>query len=173
MVVFGCGPIGMSTMLTCKAVGATVLVVEHHPYRRKLAEDLGADMAIDPSTGNAEKQIMKHTDDRGASLVIECSGSDGGRAATLDVVANRGRIVLIGLHEKRKVPIEIDKVIFKGATIKGSSGSSYFLDKTLAFLSRKQMDFSSVITHRFPLEEVHKALEVTERQGESSKVMIV
>ena len=174
MVVFGCGPIGMLAMLTGKAAGSHVVVVEPQPYRRELALELGADATVDPMEADLEEQVRSYTGGRGATLVVECSGDDAARAGTLDVVANRGRIVLIGLHGKNhKVPIDLDKAIFKGATIRGGDGSSFFLSKTLAFLSGVGADVGRVITHRFPLEQVVEALELGGSKGESSKIMIL
>jgi L-iditol 2-dehydrogenase len=174
MVVFGCGPIGLLAVLTGKASGALIVVVEPQPYRRKLALELGADVAVDPTEGGLEEQVCAHTGGRGASLVVECSGNDAARAGALDVLANRGRIVLIGLGGNHNVPIiDLDKAIFKGATISGGDGSSFFLSKTLAFLSRQLVDVGRVITHRFSLEHVVKALELGGTQGESSKIMII
>jgi len=173
MVVFGCGPIGMLAMLAGKASGAPVVVVEPHPYRRNLALELGADAAIDPTDGDLEEQVMVHTGGRGATLILECSGSDAGRAGTVDVVATRGRIVLIGLRANRKVPLDHDKAIFKGVTIRGADVSTFYLPKTLAFLSRGLVDIGRLITHRFPLEKVVSALELGAGKGESSKIMII
>ena len=173
VVVFGCGPIGMLTMLTCKAAGTPVIVVEPHPYRRQMAQELGADGAVDPTGGNLEEQIMDHTAGRGASLVFECSGSDAGRGATVDIVANRGRIVLIGQGENQKVPIELDQAIFKGASIVGSCGTAFYFAKTLVFMSRRLVDFGQVITPRLPLDQVHEAFKLGDRQAESGKIMLL
>jgi threonine dehydrogenase-like Zn-dependent dehydrogenase len=172
-VVFGGGPIGLLTMLICKAAGAWVGMVEPQPYRRQFARDLGADFAVDPADGNLEEQILDNTGGRGASLVVECSGSDGARAATVDVVASAGRIVLIGLGTNRKVPIEVDKAIFKCVSITGSSGAGFDFAKTLAFMSRRLVDFRRVITPRLSLDRVTEAFELGSRQVESGKIMIL
>ena len=173
VVVSGCGPIGMLVLLTCVAAGAQIIAVEPHPYRRKMALDLGAQFAVDPTEGDLEDQVIAHTEGRGATLVVECSGNIAARAATLDLIANRGRIVLIGLSGSRAVPINLDKAVFKGATIVGGDGTSFFLSKTLTFLSRQLVDVGKVITHRFPLDQVIAALELGASQGESSKIMLL
>lgn len=173
VVIFGCGPIGMLTVLVCKAAGASVIVVEPHPHRRDMAQDLGADVAIDPGEGDLMEQVRGHTANRGASLVIECSGNDAARAATLDVLAYQGRIVLIGISANRSVPLELDKIIFKGATIVGSGGSGFVFSKPLELMSRRVVDFAKVITHRFPLDQINHAFELGAGQAESSKIMIL
>jgi L-iditol 2-dehydrogenase len=173
VVVFGAGPIGLFAMLTCKASGAPVIVVEPQPFRQQMARDLGADVVIDPTAGDAVEQVLDHTHGRGATLVLECSGSNGALEATTDVVAKHGRIILIGQSVGRKIPIEIGKTIFQGATIVGSSGSPYFFPRTLTFMSRRLVDLSPVVTHRFPLADILKAFELGKKATDSAKILLI
>ena len=173
VVIFGAGPIGLFALLTCKASGALVIVVEPQPVRGQMARDLGADAVIDPTVGDVVEQLMDHTGGRGASLVLECSGSNGALETTIDVVAKGGRIVLIGQSAGRKIPIEIGKTIFQGARIVGSSGSPYFFPKTLTFMSRRLVDLSLVITHQFPLTDVLEAFELGKKATDSAKILLI
>lgn len=173
VVIFGCGPIGLSALLCCKVVGASVIAVEPQRFRRRLAQDFGADVTVDPTEGNQVEEIMDYTKGRGATLVLECSGSDSALAASVDVVAKMGRIVLIGHSIGRKVPIEIGKLIWRGARILGSVDSPFFFPKTLDFMSQKLVDFTRIITHRFPLSEVLKAFAVAKDNPEAVKVIVI
>lgn len=47
--VIGCGPVGLAVVATLKAAGVrTVVASDFSPTRRKLAEQLGADVVVDP-----------------------------------------------------------------------------------------------------------------------------
>ncbi len=173
VVVFGAGPIGLFAMQVCQASGAPVIAVEPEPYRRQLAQSLGADVVIDPTAGDVVEQVLDHTGGRGATLVVECSGSDGALQATMDIVAKEGRVSLIGHSVGRKVPIEIGKSIWQGATIVGSCGSPFFFPKTLAFMSRQLVDLTKVVTHRFPLTDVLDAFELGKRASDSGKILLI
>jgi L-iditol 2-dehydrogenase len=173
VVVFGAGPVGLFAMLTCKVSGAPVIAVEPQPFRRQLAQSLGADVVIDPMAGDLVEQVLDHTGGRGATLVLECSGSNAALETTIEVVAKQGRIVLIGQSAGRKIPIEIGKTIFRGATVVGSSGSPYFFPKTLTFMSRRLVDLSPVITHRFPLTKVLEAFELGKKATDSAKILLI
>jgi L-iditol 2-dehydrogenase len=173
VVVFGAGPIGLFAMLSCKASGAPVIVVEPQPFRRRMARDLGADVTLDPTDGNLVEQVLDHTGGRGATMVLECSGSNGALAATLDIIAKQGRIVLIGQSAGRKIPIEIGQAIFQRTKIIGSSGSPYFFPKTLTFMSRRLVDLMPVVTHRFPLSQVLDAFELGKSGADCAKILVL
>lgn len=173
VVVFGAGPIGLFAMLVCKASGAPVIVVEPQADRAEMAKRLGADVVVDPGAGNVVEQILDHTDGLGATLVIECSGSDGGLAATVDVVSKQGRIVLIGQSVGRRIPIEIGKMIWQGCQMIGSCGSPHYYPKTLAFMSRRLVDLTAVVTHRFPLTDALEAFEVGKAASDSAKILLI
>jgi L-iditol 2-dehydrogenase len=173
VVVFGAGPIGLFAMLSCKASGAPVVIVEPQAFRRKMAQDLGADVVLDPSDGNLVEQVLDHTGGRGATMVLECSGSNGALAATLDVIGKQGRIVLIGQSAGRKIPIEIGKAIFGRTTIVGSSGSPYFFPKALTFMSRQLVDLMPVVTHEFSLSEILDAFELGKSGADCAKILVL
>jgi L-iditol 2-dehydrogenase len=160
-------------MLSCKASGAPVIVVEPQAVRREMARDLGADAVLDPTGGDLVAQVMDRTGGRGATLVLECSGSNGALAATLDVVGKQGRIVLIGQSAGRKIPIEIGKAIFERTTIVGSSGSPYFFPRTLTFMSRRLVDLMPVVTHRFPLSQILDAFELGKSGAGCAKILVL
>jgi len=173
VVVFGAGPIGLFTMLSCKASGALVIVVEPQAFRRQMAEDLGADIVLDPADGDLAEQVKQHTGGQGATLVLECSGSNGALASTLDVIGAQGRIVLIGQSAGRRIPIEIGKAVFGRSTIVGSSGSPYYFPRTLTFMSRRLVDLMSVVAHRFPLSESVAAFQLGSTGANCAKILVL
>jgi threonine dehydrogenase-like Zn-dependent dehydrogenase len=173
VVVFGAGPIGLFAMLSCKASGAPVIIVEPQAFRRKMAQDLGADVVLDPTDGDLVEPVLDHTGGRGATMVLECSGSNGALAATLDVIGKQGRIVLIGQSAGRKIPIEIGKAIFERTTIIGSSGSPYYFPRTLTFMSRRLVDLLAVVTHQFPLSEIQGAFELGKSGADCAKILVL
>ncbi len=173
VVVMGAGPIGLFAMLSCKASGAPVIVVEPQASRRQMAADLGADVVLDPAAGDLAEQVKVHTAGRGATMVLECSGSNGALASTLEVVGRQGRIVLVGQSAGRKIPIEIGRAIFQRTTILGSSGSPYYFPNTLAFMSRRLVDLMPVVTHRFPLPEVLAAFELGKSGAGCAKILVL
>ncbi|HHV80270.1 TPA: zinc-binding dehydrogenase [bacterium] len=76
VAVFGLGAIGLLTVQMSKLCGATfVIAVEPVEERRKLAEKYGADLTIDPDTGDTGLNVKLATDRKGVDVSIEVSGS--------------------------------------------------------------------------------------------------
>ena len=170
--IFGAGPIGLLGVQIAKAAGAQVISIEPIPLRRQLAKEMGADAVFDPNSKGWIDQLMEFTNRRGANKVLEASGSDSGTGSTIDVLSPEGTIALVGHTVGHKVPVEVGRLIWKNARMEGSLGAAFFMPKTLAFLSQHLVDPTKIITHRFPLSEMQKAIELGENMSESAKIVI-
>ncbi|MDB5141008.1 MAG: aldehyde dehydrogenase [Mucilaginibacter sp.] len=74
VVIYGAGPVGLMAALSAGIKGANkIMVVDNHPDRLKLAEELGA-IPIDFSKGSAVEQIKEETNGLGADRGCECVG---------------------------------------------------------------------------------------------------
>lgn len=175
-VIFGAGPIGLFAASICKAAGAKVMLVEPIEFRRKLAKDvIGVDVVINPFEENVEKVVRANTNGQGASLIVECTGTDAAVSSTVDIAKAHGRIRFIGHSIGRKIPIEIGKAIWKGLNLQGSAGQPWFFTKTIKFMSRvkDKIDYSKFVTAYFPLEKIQDAFDTAiEHKDQAIKVML-
>jgi glutathione-independent formaldehyde dehydrogenase len=74
VVVYGGGPVGLLAAYSAVLKSAAkVMLVDRHPDRLKLAEQIGA-IAIDDSKGSPVDQIREQTDGEGADRGCECVG---------------------------------------------------------------------------------------------------
>ncbi|MBN9798233.1 MULTISPECIES: glutathione-independent formaldehyde dehydrogenase [Pseudonocardia] len=74
IVIYGAGPVGLMAALSASVKGAAkVMVVDRHPDRLKLAEQIGA-IPIDDSKSSPVDQVMEQTGGRGADRGAECVG---------------------------------------------------------------------------------------------------
>lgn len=157
--VFGCGPIGLGCIAVLRFLGARILAVEPVAYRRDLARQLGAEIALDPTAGDAIARIRELTGGRGASAALDCSPEAETVTLALESAAIHARVALIG--EKSDASIRPSpQFIRKELTVYGSwyfTGPDYF---RILDLYRRGLDLSGLITHRFPLEEVDRAFAV-------------
>jgi L-iditol 2-dehydrogenase len=158
-------------MVTARGAGAPVIQVEPNPYRRRMAREMGAYMTVDPLAEDVVKVVAEATGNEGATLVVECSGSDGASAAAIHCAAPLGRILLIGHSAGRKVPVELGEVVLKGIRVIGNNGNPYMFPPTMTFLAQHLVDVTPLITHRFALDDLQDAFDLC-IQGDCGKVLI-
>lgn len=109
IVIYGAGPVGLMAALSAGLKGASkIMVVDRHPDRLKLAEQLGA-IAIDDSKGSPVDQVLELTQGEGADRGCECVGwqahDHGGTEhpemvmnALVDSVKATGGLGIIGVY---------------------------------------------------------------------------
>ena len=141
--------------------------------RLELGLKLGADVAINVKDENVVERVLELTDGFGTDAVLECSGSAQAAVNAVDYTKKSGRIALIGLF-KEPIPLDGTKVALSNITIAGSRAEGQrSVPRSLALLSRKPVDISPLITHTFPLDEIHEAFETVEKRlGGAIKVVV-
>jgi NAD+-dependent secondary alcohol dehydrogenase Adh1 len=94
-VVLGAGGVGHIGLQLAKELGSsTVLAVDPHPDRRKLAVELGANQVLE-ADGVADA-VRDLTDGKGADLVLDFVGTDQTHADGIAMLAELGTFGLIG-----------------------------------------------------------------------------
>jgi (R,R)-butanediol dehydrogenase / meso-butanediol dehydrogenase / diacetyl reductase len=74
LAIFGQGPVGLSATQLATAMGARVIAVDPSAERRDMARAMGAEVALDPSTGDPVEAIRALSHGEGADATLECSG---------------------------------------------------------------------------------------------------
>jgi len=97
VAIFGAGGVGLMALLGVMVVGASAIVIDPVAQKRGMAMALGARAAIDPTAGDAIKQIKELTNGRGAEYAIEASGTVRAFEDAVACSAPGGVIVAVGL----------------------------------------------------------------------------
>ncbi len=174
-VIIGAGPIGLFAANIASISGARqVFVVDLNEYRLKLAAKMGDNITtLNPKKDDVFDIINKETDDLGADVVIELSGSVQGTKTGFNVLTKQGRISLIGLHSQ-EVPLDlVNNIIYKEATVYGITGREMFNSwyQTENLIKSGKLNIKDVITHHFKLEEIEQAIK-TAKEGNCGKLII-
>jgi threonine 3-dehydrogenase len=156
VLVTGCGPLGVLTILVARASGATtVFATDVSGYRLELAERAGADHVFNVAEGDPVEKIRELTDGVGVEVLLELSGAPSALEQGLRALAFGGRVSLLGLFDS-DVKVDLnDGVIFKNARVYGIVGRRMYTTwyKTKQLLASGKLDISCAITHTFPLEK--------------------
>ncbi|HEY1571737.1 MAG TPA: zinc-binding dehydrogenase [Pseudonocardiaceae bacterium] len=173
VAVLGAGPIGLGVVAAARGRGARVIVAEPNPDRAVLAGRLGADVHLDPTEDGFVDAVHRHTDGRGADVVIEASGEPAAMAVALEIAGFRGRLVNVGIDVGGSAPAKLGLVQSKELRIRGIIGSPGVWPRTLRFLARAGVDLSPLVTATVPLAEADKAIDIVRTDRDQVKVHLV
>lgn len=116
VVVLGGGAIGLLIAMVAHVWGAEqILVVDINPERVDLAVQLGF-IGVDNRSSDPISYVLQHTENRGADIVFEASGSPDVGPYLLPMLAKLGVIVVVGRIEE-PVPLSLDALILKEARL--------------------------------------------------------
>jgi 2-desacetyl-2-hydroxyethyl bacteriochlorophyllide A dehydrogenase len=165
VIILGAGPIGLLLLLLTRLRGAAkIMVTEKNTARKEMAIELGADLAIDPDNADIRKESMALFNGREADVVIEAVGTKVTTEQAFILARPGGRVCIVGLCPQGTgvtIPDSFEAFYLKELTIVGSSCSPRgTFERAIRLLAADRIDVNHFITHRFPLEDVEKALSL-------------
>ena len=159
VAVLGCGSIGLLVMRCAKIAGAGRLwCVDRLAERLELARSTyGADEALNQDETDVVETILGGTDGLGVEFAFEAAGSPQTFQQALDVTRPGGTAVLIGICSEDQVPLELHKARRKELTIQMARRFRFTYPRAIELAASGRVDLASLVTHRFPLDEIEKA----------------
>lgn len=165
----GAGGIGTFAIQLGAALGARVFTTAGSPEKRALCRELGAEVAIDYRDEDFVEVVRQHTDGHGADVILDNMGA-AYLQRNVDALADKGRLVIIGMQGGTKAELDINVLLRKrGAIIATALRSRPAEDKAAIC--------ASVVEHVWPLVAdgsirpmVHATLPL-EKAGEAHALM--
>ena len=171
-VVMGAGPIGLSTLLWCKAKGATTVIVsELAPGRIELAHRLGATEVINPGAKDPAERMRELTG-RGPDLVFECIGVKSTLESAIRMVSTLGRVVVLGVCME---PDQITPVrcIFKEVSLNFVLGyNDVEFQETIDALAAGKIDPRPMVTDVINVDQVPAMFQALRKPASRAKVIV-
>lgn len=169
VAILGGGPIGLLFLMLYKAAGAgKVFVVEPVEFRRRTAEQLGADRVLDPKVENCVAEIKTETR-LGADLVVDAAGTLLPEA--VEMARRAGRVILFGMNQHAERPVNQYGMTRYEISILGSFIQRTAFPKVVRLLEAGVLPLERLITHRLKLSEIALGLDAM-RAGAAIKVSI-
>jgi L-iditol 2-dehydrogenase len=171
ILICGGGPAGLLfTQYLRKVMGydGLLMVSEPNAVKQKLVKKFGADVVLDPSSGDVGDAVREHTKGGGVEFLIEASGQGRSFAAIPTLIRKQATVVLYG-HGHAGVDLSIlNTVMFKEPTLVTPIGASGGFEKDgrpsvyargLRLIEKGEIEVGAFVTHRYKsLEEVQGAL---------------
>jgi L-iditol 2-dehydrogenase len=174
VAVIGPGPIGLTSILICKALGAEkVILTGTREERLRLGKELGADYVVNTKKENAVKRVLELTHGKGADLVLEAAGGDNSLQQAIEMTRKGGRISIIAFY-KGPIAADISVAVRNRINLYTTRGEGRLnVHRALSLMAQGKLNGKSLITHTFPLEEIKEAIDTfVERRDGAMKVVV-
>lgn len=181
-VVIGAGTIGLLSMQLLKLFGVEkVAIFDIVPEKLEIASQLGADFALNSNNTDGIAEMMLAMSAYDHSVVIESSDSSSGKHMAIDLSLPKGEIVFIGsLSTTWDIDnLEFQKILRKELKLTGSwmnygapfPGKEWAL--AIKLLKERKIKTEQLITHRFSLAEINRAVKTLFDKNEFNIKMLI
>lgn len=160
VVITGPGPIGLLLLQVLKICGCNVMMlgIDRDREKLELAKKLGADYIGLSSNDEETVKSIKETFGGGADITFDCAGVEGAVNLLLDVLRKGGRHVQVALFGKPVTLQRFNDIYERELELRGSfAQKSVWWDRAIRFIEKYGIDFNSVISGVYPLDEWEKA----------------
>ncbi|MBQ7300786.1 MAG: zinc-binding dehydrogenase [Clostridia bacterium] len=183
VVVQGCGPIGLICIAVLRTMGIeNIVAVDGNAQRLAFAKEMGADNSVNfKDTNGVEDLANKVKDAFGgyyADFAFQCTGSPVAHSNIYKFIRNGGGLCELGFFINggdATINPHFDICAKEITTVGSWVYTLRDYATTFDFLKRAQaigIPMKKLITHKFPLDQINRALEVNLKQ-EGLKIAIV
>lgn len=171
-IVMGGGPIGLATLIWCRAKGAAVVLVsEPAAGRAELALSLGATAVVDPGVQSPADKVRELAD-RGADVVFECVGVKSTLETATHLVPPLGQVVVLGVCME---PDQITPVrcVHKEITLDFALGYTRAeFEETVGALAAGRLNIEPIVTDVISIEQLPEMFQPLRGPGARGKVLV-
>lgn len=158
-VVLGQGPLGYVGAKVLKLSGFDVVVVGKSDYRLRFFQRDGFN-TLNMNEVDVVEYVRRWTNDLGADVVFEATGSPSGIELALEIVRPRGVVLAKSTHG-RETSIDYTKLVVKEVKLIGTRcGTKREWLRAITLLREDILRLRNIITHIFSLEDARRAFEL-------------
>jgi (R,R)-butanediol dehydrogenase/meso-butanediol dehydrogenase/diacetyl reductase len=181
VAVFGCGPIGLTTIHAANRAGARRIVAsEPRAARRETAVAMGADETVNPVETNPVEYVTAVADG-GVDAVFEFAGVEASFDAALRSV-RRGGVVTVGALSEGTTEVNLDDVVSTERRVVGTNcyafpprSSRGEFDAVIRAMAAGDVDVGAFVSDRIDLGDiVGSGFEALfDADGDHVKILVV
>jgi (R,R)-butanediol dehydrogenase/meso-butanediol dehydrogenase/diacetyl reductase len=170
VAVYGAGPIGLLTILSAKAAGASeVYAVDVFEDRLELAAKLGA-IPVNSSKVDATQVITEQSG--GIDVAYEAAGVQPTMDSAVSVIKKGGEVVVIAAIPN---PLQVNffDMLVKEANLTATLAYRHIFPEVIALIAEGALDVKQVITKKIKLQDVvQDGLELLMSDKSHAKILI-
>lgn len=170
VLVTGCGPIGILSILAARRAGADrIVATDLSDFTLKMARKAGADEVI--NVGQGGDKMADFAQGKGTfGVLIECSGAAPALTAGIHALQPRGVIVQLGLGGDMTLPVQA--MTAKELQLRGSFRFHEEFFTGVSLMQKGLIDVKPFITHTLPLADSLQAFKIASDRNQAIKAQI-
>lgn len=170
VLVTGCGPIGILSILAARRAGAErVVATDLSDFTLAMAKRVGADEVI--NMAGTPGGLDKFVADKGTfDVLYECSGAAPALIAGIQVMRPGGTILQLGLGGDMTLPMMA--ITAKELSLKGSFRFHSEFGFGVSLMQKGLIDVKPLITHTLPMAEAVAAFDLASDRTKAVKAQI-
>lgn len=171
VLVTGCGPIGVLSILAARRAGASEIVAtDLSDFTLSLARKVGADRVI--NTAAEPDALAAYGADKGSfDVLYECTGVAAALAGGIAAMRPRGVILQLGLGGDMTLPMMA--ITAKELDLRGSFRFHAEFAIGVGLMQKGLVDVRPLITHTVGLDQVETAFRLASDRSQAMKAQIV
>lgn len=177
LLVLGGGAVGLSAVMGAVVQGCeTIIVLEPHEARRKLALELGATHALDPAEATDLPPAIRAIVPAGVDYAFDTTGIPPLLQATMGCLAPKGTLGVVGIAPPgTPLPGDLMTAVTFGHTVKGiiegDSDPDVFIPELMELHRQGKLPFDRLVK-TYPLSEINHAI-ADQHAGKCVKVVLL
>lgn len=166
IVIIGDGPMGLIHLQLFKRLShSRVAIVGKIPLRMEKARGMDADAVFAYSRETVAEVLDFTGDSRGAGVVVIATSNPVAFELATKVSARNSKInAFAGMPSGQTFLLDANWMHYNQISITGTfSSTPKMLGEATRIAAEKTIDLSAIVTHKFSLAEIEKAIDVTEK----------
>ena len=178
VAVAGVGGVGINAIQAARIAGAeTILAIDTDSSKEALFREMGATGYINPLEGDAIKAVHEANNGQGLDIVLVGVGSSRVIENAIGMIRSGGRVVIMGMPASDDLATLDLGVLANDAksligTKMGSAMIREDIPKLIELYQQGEIHLDSLISHRYPFDDINTAIETALKPG-SSRVVIL
>ena len=163
IAILGSGPIGLSVLLPCLAMGVKkVYMTDRIDHRLEVARRAGASWTGNPDKHDIVTDILAQEPQQ-IDTVIECCGQQSAMDQAIDLLKPGGKLVVVGIPQVDRISLAIDVMRRKEICLQNCRRQNECVQPALDYVESGTINPDFMITHRFDLADAKEAFDLVDQ----------
>ena len=173
LLIMGAGPIGLFALMRAKTMGTRVMIADMLESRLALAEEYGADAAVNVKEQNLHEAALDFTAGNGFDVCVEACGAPETFLNCIDEAAHGANVILIG-NGKRETSFVHSVILKKELNVFGSRNAfTRDFETLIDLVSAGRADVLKMVSGIYDAENAKEAFErLKNNDGSLAKLLI-